>query len=180
MALYLTEIVSVSGKPGLYKMIGKRPNGLIVEALDAGKKRFATNLTQKVSFLSDISMYTYEGDVSLADVLVLVNEKVEGGLSTVTKKDGAENIKSFFRNVLEDYDEDQVYNSDIIKLCSWYTLLKDKLDFGNLIPEENDDSDSKSESKKASKPKTKTPKSTPKAQSRAKGGSKISTPRKSS
>ena len=61
MALYLSEIVSVSGKPGLHKMVGNRSTGLIVESLDAAKKRFPTNLTQKGSFLSDISMAIYYG-----------------------------------------------------------------------------------------------------------------------
>ena len=69
MALYLSEIVSVAGKPGLQKLIGNRANGLIVESLDAAGKRFPTSLTQKVSFLSDISMYTYDGDEKLEEIL---------------------------------------------------------------------------------------------------------------
>lgn len=136
MAVHLTEIVSVSGKPGLYKMIGKRPNGLIVESLSDAKKRFPTNLTQKVSFLSDISMYTYEGDVKLADVLSALDKKVNEGLSLITKKNSSDEIKGFFRQVLENFDEDQVYNSDIVKLCSWYQLLKTHVDFSDLLPSE--------------------------------------------
>lgn len=121
-------------------MIGKRPNGLIVESLSDSKKRFATNLTQKVSFLSDISMYTYEGDEKLADVLVALNKEVNNGLELVTKKNSADEIKGFFRKVLENFDEEQVYNSDIVKLCSWYKLLEPHVDFNSLIPEDEQDS----------------------------------------
>lgn len=132
MAIYLSDIVSVSGKPGLHKVVGRRSNGLIVETLDDQKKRFPTNMSQKVSFLSDISMYTYEGDEKLADVLKSLHEKIQGGLTAVSKKNSGDEIRTFFREVLENFDEDQVYNSDIIKLVNWYDILKDKLDFDQL------------------------------------------------
>ena len=173
MALFLTEIVSVSGKPGLHKLVGKRSNGLIVESLDGTKKRFPTNLTQKVSFLSDISMYTYDGDEQLENILVTLHEKVNGGLKLVTKKSSADEVKTFFRSILENFDEDQVYNSDIIKLASWYTILKEHVDFAQLS-EPEDSADGKKEKKVAKKKTAKKPtaKSAPKAQSRAKGGVK--------
>lgn len=139
MALFLNEIVSVAGKPGLYKVVGRRSTGLIVEGLDDAKTRFPTTLNQKVSFLSDISMYTYDGDERLADVLVSLHKKVEGGLQLVTKKNSGAEIQKFFRNVLENFDEDQVYNSDVLKLVSWYSILKDKLDFDNIEETESDE-----------------------------------------
>ncbi|MGB0850854.1 MAG: DUF5606 domain-containing protein [Bacteroidia bacterium] len=175
MALYLSDIVSVAGKPGLHKLVGKRSNGLIVESLDGSKKRFPTSLTQKVSFLSDISMYTYEGDEKLEDILVKLNEQVSGGLELITKKSSATDVQSFFRKVVENFDEDQVYNSDILKLVSWYKILKDILDFDNLSEPEGEGDDKKS-NKSAAKAthKKPTPKSAPKAQSKAKGGVKKS------
>ncbi|MFY0643081.1 MAG: DUF5606 domain-containing protein [Bacteroidia bacterium] len=145
MGIYLNEIVSVSGKPGLHKVVGRRTNGLIVESLDGQGKRFPTNLSQKVSFLSDISMYTYEGDAALADVLKSLHDKISGGLAVINKKNSGDEIRSFFREILEDFDEDQVYNSDIIKLVNWYELLKDKLDFDNLIEEEESKEDKQEE-----------------------------------
>jgi hypothetical protein len=173
MALYLTEIVSVSGKPGLHQLVGKRANGLIVESLDGLKKRFPTSLTQKVSFLSDISMYTYDGDEKLEDILKNLHAAVEGGLELVTKKNSADEVQAFFRNILENFDEDQVYNSDILKLVSWYKILKDMLDFSQLTEPEEEGTDKKAAKKTAKTPKqTATPKSAPKAQSRAKGGVK--------
>lgn len=175
MALYLSEIVSVSGKPGLQKVIGRRTTGLIVENLDESGKRFATNMNHKVSFLSDISMYTYEGDEKLATVLQSLHNKVEkDGLTLVSKKSSSDEIESFFRQVLENFDEDQVYKSDILKLVSWYTILKDKVDFDNLLDEENPDSVDKQVAKKEDKS-NKPPKSNAgasKAATKAKGGNK--------
>ncbi len=171
MALYLSEIVSVSGKPGLQKLVGRRSNGLIVESIDGTGKRFPTSLTQKVSFLSDISMYTYEDDEKLEDIFKILHEKVEGGLELISKKNSGDEIRSFFRNILENFDEDQVYNSDILKLVSWYTILKDKVDFNQLSEPEGE---TKEEKKTAKKPKVSkhSAKSTTKAQNQAKGGNK--------
>lgn len=135
MVNYLNEIVSVAGKPGLHKVIGKRSTGFIVESLDDSKKRFPTSLTEKVSFLSDISMYTYEGDEKLAVVLKNLNEQVESGLALIGKKDSGDTIREFFRKVLPNFDEDQVYVSDIVKLAHWYELLKGHVDFNDLMPE---------------------------------------------
>ena len=176
MALYLSEVVSVAGKPGLQKLIGNRANGLIVETLDGKGKRFPTSLTQKVSFLSDISMYTYDGDEKLDIIFQNLHKAVEGGLELVSKKSSAGDIQAFFRKVLENYDEDQVYNSDILKLVSWYKILKDKVDFDQLTEPEGDEGDKAATKKKAAKKPTKkaTPKSAPKAQSKAKGGVKKS------
>ena len=174
MALYLSEIVSVSGKPGLHKLVGNRSNGLIVESLDEAKKRFPTSITQKVSFLSDISMYTYDGDEKLEEILKKLHSQVEGGLELISKKSSGEEIQSFFRKVLENFDEDQVYNSDILKLVAWYKVVKDLLDFDNLTEPEGEEADAKATKKKAAAKATKKPsaKSAPKAQSKAKGGVK--------
>lgn len=173
MTLYLSDIVSVSGKPGLHKLVGKRANGLIVESLDGTSKRFPTSLTQKVSFLSDISMYTYDGDEKLEVILKKLDAGVKGGLELVNKKSSGEEIQGFFRKVVENFDEDQVYNSDILKLAAWYAVLKDVLDFENLSkPEESEgDKDATKKSTKAA-PKKAVSKPAPKAQSKAKGGVK--------
>jgi hypothetical protein len=172
MALYLSDIVSVGGKPGLHKVIGKRPSGLIVETLDDQMKRFPTSLTQKVSFLSDISIYTLEGDEKLAEVLKNLNAKVKEGLQLVDKKNSGEEIRSFFKQVLENFDEEQVYISDILKLVNWYEILKDILDFDALeMPEEEAGEDEES---KKSKPAPKRP------DTNAKGGTKVQTRAKGS
>lgn len=172
MSLHLSDIVSISGKPGLYKVVGRRTTGLIVESLDGTAKRFPTTMTQKVSFLSDISMYTYEGDEKLAAILKNLNAKISSGLTLVTKKNSGDEIETFFRAVLENFDEGQVYKSDILKLVSWYEILKDQVNFDELMAPETDASEAEVAPKKAAPKKAATPKSTPKAQSKAKGGVK--------
>lgn len=132
----LKDIVSISGKSGLYQIIGKRSNGLIVESLDESKKRFPTSLTQKISILEDISIYTYDSDIKLSEVFKMLHAKVKEGLALVDKNTSNEGVKTFFRSVLADFDEERVYVSDMLKVATWYTLLKDQISFEETVAEE--------------------------------------------
>lgn len=157
----LKDVVSIGGKPGLHQIVGKRANGLIVESIDDRKKRTPTSLTQKVSILDDISIYTYDEDVRLKDVFKSLDTLVKGGLELVQKKDGGDAIRDFFRKVLPKFDEEQVYTSDILKVCNWYSILKDHVDFQKVDEEGSEEADSSakaSETKKAAKPKKAAPK----------------------
>jgi hypothetical protein len=169
------EIVSVSGKPGLGLVVGKRPTGFIVQTIDEAKKRYPTSLSSKVSFLADISMYTLGDDVKLSTVLANLDKKVkEEGLELITKKDSADSISNFFKQILPDYDAERVYNSDIIKLVAWYKILENKLDFQSLDSEGDDSEEGKkSESIKVSnKPNAAVINKVSKSSSSAKGGNK--------
>ena len=53
----LKEILSISGKPGLYKLITNTSNAIIVESLLDGK-RFPAYSNTKIISLEDISIYT--------------------------------------------------------------------------------------------------------------------------
>jgi hypothetical protein len=125
----LKDIVSISGKPGLQKIISKRSNGFIVETMDGTGKKFPTSFNHKVSILEDISIYTYEDDVPLGLVFKNLSIQVKAGLELISKKNSGTEIRDFFRQVLEDFDEEQVYVSDIIKVANWFTMLKDEIDF---------------------------------------------------
>jgi hypothetical protein len=125
----LKDIVSISGKPGLQKVISRRSSGFIVETMDGTGKKFPTSFSHKVSILEDISIYTYEDDVPLGMVFKSLDEKVKEGLNLITKKNSGEEIRDFFRQVLPEFDEDQVYVSDIIKVANWYKMLEDDIDF---------------------------------------------------
>lgn len=117
----LSGIISIAGKPGLYKVIAQGKNNVIVESLVNGK-RIPAYATDKISALEDISIYTLESDVPLADVFASLIKKFEGkeGLS---HKDDVINLQEVLFEVLPDYDEDRVYPSDIKKLFQWYNLL---------------------------------------------------------
>ncbi|MFN3446884.1 MAG: DUF5606 domain-containing protein [Bacteroidia bacterium] len=128
----LKEIVAISGVSGLHKIIGRTKTGLILESLNETKKRFPTSIQDKVSVLEDISMYTEEGDMRLAEVFVKLNEK--GGVPT--SKDSAQTQRKFLVDVIK-LDSERVYDSDIKKLLTWYNALKDLVDFKTLLAEDN-------------------------------------------
>lgn len=125
----LKDILSISGKPGLFKNIGQAKNGVIVESLDDGK-RFPAFAHERISSLAEISVFTTGEDIPLKDVFKKVYEKYEGKEAIDPKSDGAK-LKEFMKEVLPDYDEDRVYVSDIKKMLTWYNILvsKDMLDF---------------------------------------------------
>jgi hypothetical protein len=131
----LKEIVSIAGVSGLHKIIGRSKNGLILETMAEPKKRFATGMHDKVSVLEDISMYTEEGDVQLAEVFVKLNEKEKAGNAAPTAKDDNKAQRAFVNTAVK-LDNERVYDSDIKKLITWYNLLKGQLDFALLAGEE--------------------------------------------
>jgi hypothetical protein len=128
----LKEIVAISGVSGLHKIIGRTKTGLILESLNETKKRFPTSIQDKVSVLEDISMYTEEGDMRLAEVFVKLHEK--GGAPT--SKDNADTQRKFLVDVIK-LDSERVYDSDIKKLIIWYNALKGIVDFNVLLAEDN-------------------------------------------
>jgi hypothetical protein len=125
----LEKILSVSGKPGIYKLITGGRATIIVESLIDGK-RLPVHPTQKVSALSDITMFTYEEDVPLREIFLKAKEAFEGGSAPDPKSDGKV-LRDAMKKILPDYDEERVYESDIRKLLSWYNILQSKnmLDF---------------------------------------------------
>jgi len=118
----LKGILAISGKPGLFKLITNAKNSIIVESLLDGK-RMPAYATSKISSLEDISIFTVEGDVKLADVFASIFEKK---VELNPKKASANDLKKAFKEVLPDYDDERVYVSDIKKVFSWFNLLKEK------------------------------------------------------
>ncbi len=131
----LKEIVAIAGVSGLHKIIGRTKNGLILETLAEPKKRFPTSIQDRVSVLEDIAMYTVEGDMRLAEVLVKINEKEKAGTAIPTGKDDAKTQRNFLIETIQ-LDSERVYDSDIKKLITWYGTLKTMLDFATLMDEE--------------------------------------------
>jgi len=123
----LKEIAAVSGKEGLFKVLKPARNGVLVETLDAQKKKIAIGATGKVSLLQEISIYTTtkEGAIALQEVFFLMFEKYQETLPLDSKASSAE-LMSFLAELLPDYDGDKVYPSDVKKLIKWYqTLFKE-------------------------------------------------------
>ena len=120
----LRTILSVSGKPGLYKLVSQGKNMLIIEALDATKKRIPAYGHDKIISLGEIAMYTDAEEVALSEVLESVKTKENGQVASIDyKKASAEDLHAFMAEVLPTYDRDRVHTSDIKKLIQWYNIL---------------------------------------------------------
>lgn len=120
----LETVLAISGKPGLYKLVSRGNNSLIVETLDAQKKRMPIFGADKVISLADIAMYTDEEEVPLRRVFKNILEK-EGGKKTSLdyKKASKDELAAFMAEALPNYDRDRVYPADMKKLAQWYNIL---------------------------------------------------------
>lgn len=120
----LKGLIAISGKSGLYKVSAQGRNNIIVESLDNGKK-FPAFATDKISALEDISIYTYEADVPLAEVYGKLADRANYEKS-ISHKESGEVLREELVSFLPDYDVDRVYESDIRKLFQWYNILIEK------------------------------------------------------
>lgn len=118
----IRKILSIAGKPGLFRLVTQGKNMLIVEALLTGK-RSPVYAHDKVISLADISIYTTEGDLPLAEALDKLRSKAEGKPVDVKGFANDQAIRDYFREALPEFDDDRVYTTDIKKLMSWYNIL---------------------------------------------------------
>jgi len=125
----LAEIMSISGKPGLYKMISHTKTGMLVESMQ-DQKRFPVFAHEKISSLEEISIFTETDDIPLKEVFKKINDLVEGE-KALSHKSPASELKDFFDDAVPDYDKERVYVSDIKKVIQWYNVLHEMelLDF---------------------------------------------------
>src|SRR5277367_989303 len=119
-----SEIASISGKSGLFKILKPGRSSVALEALDSSKTKIVAGATSRVSVLNEISIYTTtkEGTVPLADVLRKINEQFGSDIGIDPESDPKE-LRAFLKSVLPEFDEQRVYVSDIKKLVKWYTIL---------------------------------------------------------
>ena len=120
----LEKILSISGKPGLYALKVQTRTGFLVESLIDGKK-LSVNLKTNVSLLSEISIYTMSAEKPLAEVMRNIAIKENEGPAISHKEDNATLI-AYFMEILQEYDSERVYPSDIKKILNWYNLLQSK------------------------------------------------------
>ena len=120
----LEKILAISGKPGLYVLQVQTRTGFVAESLVDGKK-ITVNLKSNVSLLSEISIYTYEAEKPLSQIMQTIADKESKGQAISHKEDNATLI-AYFKEILPDYDEERVYPSDIKKVLNWYNMLQAK------------------------------------------------------
>ena len=118
----LKTILSISGRPGLYRLVSHGKNMLIVESL-IDKKKVPAYAKDKVISLGDIAIYTNEGEVALHEVLTNIKNKENGEKASILPSAKSDELRAYMAEILPDFDKDRVYPSDIKKLISWYNLL---------------------------------------------------------
>ena len=143
----LKTILSISGRPGLFKLVSQGKNMLIVESLTT-KKRMPAYARDKVVSLGDIAIYTDGEEVPLSKVMTTIYEKNVKALDPNSYKTNDE-IRDFFLDVLPNFDQDRVYLTDIKKIISWYNLLLE----AGITSFEEEKTEENSEEKSAEDPK---------------------------
>lgn len=117
------RILTVSGKPGLYRLLSSGRNMFIVEAIDASHKRMPVYNSDKVVMLDDIAIYTDTEEVPLRNVFAAIYEKEQAVLSFDIKSSTPEELVEYFATIMPDYDRERVYLTHIKKIYSWYNIL---------------------------------------------------------
>jgi hypothetical protein len=152
----LSEIATVTGKGGLFKVVAPTKSGLILESLDESKTKIVATTNHKLSLLNEISIYTTsrEGTVALQEVLKKINKEYGDDPGVDADSDSTE-LKAFLKSVLPDFDESRVYVSDIKKLVRWYEILLKYAPEIMTAEDEKPSQEETTETKDEAKPKSK-------------------------
>jgi hypothetical protein len=120
----LEKILAISGKPGLFALKVQTRTGFVAESLLDGKK-VTVSLKSNVSLLTEISVYTYDAEKPLAEIMSNIAKKENNGKAISHKEDNTA-LNAYFREILPEYDEERVYASDIKKILNWYNMLQER------------------------------------------------------
>ncbi|MDD4819297.1 MAG: DUF5606 domain-containing protein [Flavobacteriales bacterium] len=129
----LTNILAISGKPGLYKLLGRTRGGVIVESI-AEKKRMPISATNSISALEEIAMYTDTDELPIREIMRRIAEKENNGAAPSAKADPKE-LREYFAQIVPDFDRDRVYDAHIKKLIQWYNILQ----AADMVSKEHED-----------------------------------------
>lgn len=141
----LTQIVSITGKPGLYQVVSRTNNSLIVESLDEKRKKMPISASYQIALLSDITLYTTTmEDLTLEEVFKRIR-KEEGLEISVKPKDDAATLRRWFEGIAPEHDAERVYSSDIKKLVKWYIMLVNE---GIITEKDEEETESETEQTK--------------------------------
>lgn len=118
----LRGIVSLSGKPGLFRVVGQNKSGFVLETLDEAKNKVITNATSKLATLEDITVFGNDDDITLPSILEKMKETAATNAIPDAKADGKV-LRAYFNTIAPDHDAERVYASDIKKIITWYGIL---------------------------------------------------------
>jgi len=136
----LSEIINISGKPGLYRIVAQSPSRVIVQSLVDGKK-MPVFMRHNFSILDDIRLYTDEGEMPLDEAFTKIYE-FEGGKETISTKSSDKELADHLTKIIPSYDKEEVSHRDMKKLFNWYNILLTKADWK---PESEKDKSGKGE-----------------------------------
>ncbi len=131
------EILSIGGRPGLYRLVASSRGGVIVESL-TDEKRFPVSQKAEVSALKDIAIYTTGEEVPLPEVFKKIYEKEDGG-SAIDHKSTPPELKNYMEEILPAFDQERVYSSNLKKLFQWYNILQKEGLLEELLKEGSDE-----------------------------------------
>ena len=120
--MQLDKILAISGRPGLYEMKAETRSGIVAISLVDGK-RITSSINNQISILSEIQVYCIGKEIPLAEVLKKLLKKESGNIASIKPNAAAADLKAYFSDLVEHYDEDRVYSSDIKKIIQWYNIL---------------------------------------------------------
>jgi hypothetical protein len=118
----LRGIVSLSGRPGLFKALAQNRSGFILESLDEAKNKVVTNATSKLATLDDITVFGEDDDITLISIFEKMKESAESNPVPDAKADG-KILRTYFTSIVPNHDPERVYTSDIKKIITWYNIL---------------------------------------------------------
>ena len=148
--MQLDKILSISGRPGLFEMEAQTRGGIVARSLVDGK-RVTTSVNNQVSVLSEIQIYCKVTEVPLAEVFEKMIKKEDGKNASVSPKATASDLEAYFFDILDNYDEERVYPSDIKKVIQWYNILLQNKHLSSPTPKTKKKTD-KTESNPSSTP----------------------------
>ena len=119
----LDKILSISGKPGLYKIVAQTRSGFVAESL-IDQRKVSVSIHNNISVLSEIAVYTLTEELPLREVFKKIKVKENAQQTAISHKASKDELEEYFFGILPDYDEDRVYASDIKKIVQWYNLLQ--------------------------------------------------------
>ncbi len=168
--MQLEKIISISGKPGLFKLISQLKNGFIIEDV-VTKKKVSIGNSSQVSLLDNIAMFTFDKEVPLFEVFENV-AKANDYKETISHKSTDAELRDFMSTALPNYDTDRVYVSDMKKLAQWYNILQKA---GYISAESFAKAETEGEEEAPKSEKKETKKAAPKAEKVAAPKAKAST-----
>ena len=133
----LDKVLTIAGKPGLFRMVAQTRTGVIATSL-TDQKKIVTNLGQQINVLSEIRVFGLKDEMPLSDIFERMFQLEKGQPARVKPKASKEELESYFFEVFQDYDEDRVYGSDIKKIIQWYNLLLDSNELKFDLPKEEE------------------------------------------